>query len=208
MQSGAIRLNLQVKSEVTALGSPVHTSIRYHKSKGSYCTVNGSYINWIYKSKPSSVLKGCMCLNIHVGSLVGRANAKSNQKSIDAGAWNTQNQKMTHPFWSSKTHCECICFYQPDSKWLGCAEVTPIISYKQTPDKNNETELLPSYTLAPFPANTSRRPPKSLMLQEDTLLSRLLKVIPNAGWIFPIIVVLLIHHLLCHQHLFFTSGLY
>ena len=65
---------------------------------------------------------------------------------------------MTHPFWSSKTHCECICFYQPDSKWLGCAEVTPIISYKQTPDKNNETELLPSNTLAPFPANTSRPP--------------------------------------------------
>ena len=73
---------------------------------------------------------------------------------------------MTRAFWSSKTHCECICFYQPDSKWLGGAEVTPIISYKQTPDKNSETELLPSYTLAPFPANTSRHPHKSLTLQD------------------------------------------
>ena len=204
MQSGAIRLNIQVESEVIALGSPVHTGIRYHKSQGSYCPVNGSYINWIYKSKPSSVLKGCMCLNIHIGSLVGRANAKSNQKSIDAGAWNTQNQKMTRPFWSSKTHCEYICFYQPDSKWLGGGEVTPIISYKQTPDKNGETELLPSHTIASFPANTSRHPHKSLTFQEDTLLSRLLKVTADAGWIFPIIILLLFHHLLCHQHLFFT----
>ena len=140
------------------------TSIRYHKSQGTYCTVNGSYINWIYKSKPSSVLKGCMCLSMHVGSLVGRVNAKSNQNPIDAGAWNTQNQKMTQPLGSSKTHCACICVYQPVSKWLGCAEVTPIISYKEMPDKNSETGLLTSHTLAPFHANTSRRPPKSLML--------------------------------------------
>lgn len=129
MQSGAIRLNLQVKSEVTALRSQftlVLGTINLRAATAEW--MDFLHKLWIYKSKPSSVLKGCMCLNIHVGSLVGRANAKSKQKSIDAGAWNTQNQKMTRPFWSSKTHCECICFYQPDSKWLGCCfEVTPLL---------------------------------------------------------------------------------
>ena len=38
-----------------------------------------------------------------------------------------------------------------------------------------QTHLLPFLPTLPDP------PPKSLMLQEDTLLSRLLKVMPNAG---------------------------